>query len=669
MGYAVNFRLDFCDVLGNKCRVDILKKDYTGLVIPFIGSGSAFSVTYKNENDDKFNQITTSEATIGILANVNINLNTFYTEDERTWKVVYYNGSFIANNWNDLRLWNDYTAWEEYTPNVDGSEIKWVGFVMPDSSNEPFLEYPYPFQIKAKDILGTLKDIPYADNTVLIKKVDSLKNVLGECLGRTDLELNFVIGVNTFATSMDSSSVYACPLEQTYIDTNRFIDTNNKPYSVYDVIKHVCDQFTANVQQINGKWYFVDVTEKARDVYNAREYLYTTGFNKVGLVIINSSKTVLPEQLVNRDHSFEREPAYKTVSTYYEYGYLTNQINNGDFNVINPAPLLNPFPGWTAMNGLVVGYGQKSVLTGAGDVLIKNFYALIDNGGFNKSLKSDPVAVLATNQISVSVYVKMTFLRSFVDVDKARVNLILKLTAPGQPDWYWSGANNVWQSGGTGETPTNNIQFRPLGKDLMDGTTLSFAPTYPKYDGFLELYLCGVENKDSVAQGALFEDAKIALDESEYYKSAIGYVDQLVNIGKYSKSPDTTVLLFGDDAHKNRTSWMRTLNAGIFAATTAWFKKADGNANPLPLQKVVARNLLSQYRQSSRRFEGSIRGNFSPIDTLNIPLTVGRFMFVSGTYDARSAIARVVYSEVFAGLFTQFNETPFEDFGDFKGIK
>lgn len=671
MGYGVHYRLDFCDKFGVKQRVDILKKDYTGLVIPFVGSGEPFKYTYKNESENKFNQITTSEATIGIISNPNISLDTFYTEDEREWMIRYYAGEFVANNWDDTRFWDDYMAWEEFRPNDDGSELKWAGFLLPDSASEPFRD-TYQFEIKAKDVLGTLKDVPYANNTVLIKKVDSLKNILGECLRRTDLELNFVIGVNTFETTMDSSTNLSCPLEQTFIDTNRLIDTNNKPYSVYDVILHICNQFTANVQQVGGRWYFIDVTEKARDSYYAREYTYVPlsgSFDKVGSMLINSNKAVLPNQLVNGNHSFEKEPAYKTVSSYYQYGYLANKVNNGNFNVINPSPLINPFPGWTIVGGMEVAYGQKSVLTPQGDILIEDYYLKLKNQ-FNlnpgKFFVSDPISVLTTTKIGLTMAVQLSA------EDRQRpdpgsdyhVQYTFKITLTGteKPTMWWNGKTWV-------DTEAV-VQVDGGYQELYNGTTVSVNIGYPFYSGAITVGLSGVQLRPytSTTIEIYIDEVQVNLDESQYYRSAIGNITQASNIYNYSKSPDPVVLLFGDDENKNRTSWMRVFSGtpGTFKPTKWWKKKGVLSNEFLSLQRIVARNILIQHQRPSRRFEGTLRGDFSPLDTLNIPLTDGKFIFVSGTFYAKSSNVEIVASEVFTEAFTQYSEVLFEDFGDFK---
>lgn len=660
--YGINYRLDFCDVLGVKKRIDILKRDYTGVITPFVGSGNPISLTYHNEQDEKFNQITVSEATIRIISSPVLDLNTFYSEDERMWLVKFYSGDFIGNNWDDTRNWKDVIPWEDFTPN-EGTHLAWTGYLMPDRAREPFKSI-YEFQIEASDVLGTLKTIPYVNpDTTVIKKVDSLKNILIECLNRAELQLNVIISTDTFETTMLQSGNLDCPLEQTYVDTTRFIDGNNKPYSCYDIIKHICNQFTANVKQINGRWYFVDITQYAKTSFTGREY--TSGFSKVGFITISGIKTVEPDNLVNADGTNEKEPAYKIVTSYYQFGRLSNAVFNGDFKFKNPTGSPQIFPGWTAFGGVALGFGQKSITTKEGVTPIEDYYAVITNKNLEAGITSDPISVMETNTINVSVLAKKFDLtggyRKFYSL-----NMMLTLSAPGKPNYYWSGNANKWVLTNT-SAENSYVQLRLSINDfVINGANASFTAGYPVYEGTLRLTIFGVAGEDVEATKAIIDDASIKLDESQYYRSPIGSVTQLVNLDQHSKSPDPVVLMFGDDQNKSRTSWMRN-NAGT--PTQLWVKKGIPGYIPLRLQQIVAKNILTQYQKQSRRFEGSFRGDFMPIDSLIIPLTEGKFMFLSGSFDVKSAISKLVLAEVFTNEFTGFNMTNFDDSGDFKDSK
>lgn len=660
VGYGIRYRLDFCDVFGVKKRIDILKRGYTDRVItPFVGSGNPISIAYK-DSDNKFNQITESEAIVRIISSPLIDLNTFYSDDETTWLVKLYSGDFVGNVWNDLLKWDDIITWEDFTPN-EGTELSWCGFLRPEKTGEPF-QSTFPFQIKASDMLSTLNNVPYANNTALIKKVDSYKNILIECLNRTGLRLNTIIATDVFESSMAWASDLDCSLEQTYIDTNRFIDGNNKPYSCYDIITHICNEFTANVSHVNGKWHFIDRTMFIKNTFVGVEFTPET--SKVGTVTINALKQIVPENIVNADMIIAKEPGYKIVTAYYQYGYLSNKLQNGDFNIVNPLPMTQRFPHWHEFGGLVLGYGQKSVNTGSGTVLIDDYYAVLENKGLDKGFTSDPVSALTTNTIAVSVFVKR-FDSSGSGTDFFRLNMRLTLTGIGQPTYYWSGNANKWVQAETSSEDTF-VQVRVDTNSMINGSSVGFDAGYPVYDGAVTVTIFGVEDKNENARKTIIEDVSIKVDESQYYKSSIGEVTQLTNFGEYSKSPDPLVLLFGDDANKNRTSWMRNASG---VPTLSWFKKGNQNYPAMQLKDVVARNILTQHQKPTRRIDGSFLGEFTPLNALSIPLLIGKFMFLSGTFDVKSATAKLVLAEVFTNNFTGFRSDVFLDKGDFKDTK
>lgn len=98
------FELNFCDSLGNKKRLTIQEVGFDGGITKITGGGSPIIITYKNEEDDKFNPITTSSAVINLMASESINLDTFYTEDEKQWRVTLLDDTEngFVYNWTDF---------------------------------------------------------------------------------------------------------------------------------------------------------------------------------------------------------------------------------------------------------------------------------------------------------------------------------------------------------------------------------------------------------------------------------------------------------------------------------------------------------------------------------------------------------------------------------------
>ena len=47
MAYGVKYRLEFSDVLGYGKKIEILKKDYTGDILPMIGGANPVSISWQ----------------------------------------------------------------------------------------------------------------------------------------------------------------------------------------------------------------------------------------------------------------------------------------------------------------------------------------------------------------------------------------------------------------------------------------------------------------------------------------------------------------------------------------------------------------------------------------------------------------------------------------------
>lgn len=640
--YNVNYRLDFCDKdLKRSCRIDVLKRGYSGSIFYFIGGNEPITLSYKNEDDNKFNQITISQATIELVASNIMSLDTFYTGDEKEYLVKLY---------------------------ISG-DLYWTGFIMPDSAKEPFLTPPYEASLKATDLLATLKTIPYTDNLGLpIKKIDNVKNVILDCLNKTGLNINLVIGINTYEDSY-SKGDSDCPLEQTYIDTNRFIDTNGKAYSCFEILQSLANQFTANLKQVNGAWWFVDIDELRNPSYMVRvfssagakiENNLVSNVRKAGLNLPVETGLKTPLTLSNKDHEKQNIAAYKSVTSYYQFGYLSNDLKNGDLNKINNTNPLCPFDNWHSLGGQPIGYGEKTEIIDNTNLPKPNgdkFASFQNSDGpkpervdVNKGMYSDPISILSTNSTRISFGLGSPLPRRDV-----YTILRVRLTGPDRPTLYYNRDSNSW-----GE------QYRTFGIRVGDTSkteiSCSFQLTPPPYSGFITLYIHGsFENGgSSVWREYYYNNISINFDQNSLNKSPIGAVNICNQLGNYSESPDPVVLLFGDDNERQRTSWMRNV-AGI--PTVSW-------SGGQQLQRIVSKKILTQYQKTSRLFEGTFKGGASPLDIIQIDLTGGSFFFLSGDFAVKSGDAKLSLAELFIPDLVPINDVPtFFDYGDFKDSK
>ena len=71
MAYNTKYRLDFSDVQGHKRRVEILKKDYGGSVLPMIGTDEPVVIEWKAD-DDFYEPLIGSTCTLNLIVTYDV---------------------------------------------------------------------------------------------------------------------------------------------------------------------------------------------------------------------------------------------------------------------------------------------------------------------------------------------------------------------------------------------------------------------------------------------------------------------------------------------------------------------------------------------------------------------------------------------------------------------
>ena len=89
MAYGVKYRLDFEDELGNGKRLDILKDNYTGDILPLVGGAEPVKIKWDGD-DDFYSPIIGSTCNINLYQTDETNYDDFFNEPEREYKVEVY---------------------------------------------------------------------------------------------------------------------------------------------------------------------------------------------------------------------------------------------------------------------------------------------------------------------------------------------------------------------------------------------------------------------------------------------------------------------------------------------------------------------------------------------------------------------------------------------------
>ena len=229
MAYGVKYRLIFSDVLGFGKKVEILKKDYTGDVLPMIGGANPVQISWQS-SDDFYKPIIGSKCTLSLLVTDTIQYDDFYKFDEREYKVVVSYAKSQGEIYADRveadggtcesfecvdNVLNNFETISTYYQNRvidDGGEVEslscvadaitdenfyrwgayWSGFLVVDRYKEKMTTPPFGITINAFDGLGTLNnfDSPISYNNNNAPTLIQAKEKIFEILQNLDLDLD-----------------------------------------------------------------------------------------------------------------------------------------------------------------------------------------------------------------------------------------------------------------------------------------------------------------------------------------------------------------------------------------------------------------------------------------------------------------------------------------------
>ena len=236
MAYGVKYRLIFSDVLGNGKKVEILKKDYTGDVLPIIAGANPVQISWQS-SDDFYKPIIGSKCTLSLLVTDSVSYDDFYKFDEREFKVVVSYAKSQGEIYADRveadggtcesfecvdNVLNNFETISTYYQNrviEDGGEVEslscvadaitddnfyrwgayWSGFLVVDRYKEKLTTPPFGITINAFDGLGTLNnfDAPIAYNNNSAPIYISTKDRIIDILDNLDLDLDIYFATDT----------------------------------------------------------------------------------------------------------------------------------------------------------------------------------------------------------------------------------------------------------------------------------------------------------------------------------------------------------------------------------------------------------------------------------------------------------------------------------------
>jgi len=296
MAYGVKYRLIFSDVLGNGKKVEILKKDYTGDVLPMIGGANPVQISWQS-SDDFYKPIIGSKCTLSLLVTDSVTYDDFYKFDEREYKVVVSyaksQGEIFADRVLDDsgtvesfecvdNVLNDFETISTYYQNRvidDGGDVEslscvadaitddnfyrwgayWSGFLVVDRYKEKLTTTPFGITINAFDGLGTLNNFngPTSYNNNNAPSAPDNLTRIQEILDNLDLDLDIYIATdivfNFIGTNYDFEDYGSLSGLSEITGAGNIVDAKKQ-------LENILNNFNLRIYQSYNRWYIVEAS-------------------------------------------------------------------------------------------------------------------------------------------------------------------------------------------------------------------------------------------------------------------------------------------------------------------------------------------------------------------------------------------------------------------------
>jgi len=640
--YKNAIHAEFCDKNGDTVKIDFQKHVTYGsddpivINVELVGENEdPVVISYKDQGDLKSYPINGSEATFKIVSDENFDLAQMYTEDERAWRVV------ISEAWN------------------------WVGYVIPDSCSEPFQAKPYPVTITATDALGTLKYLPFQnDDGTKIRGMKSDQEVLCLALSKTGLDLNIIIAVNTTETNMYFAPLTfeRSPLTRTYINTMAFIKEDGTAESCYEVIRSIVERWSSRLHQWDGRWQMVNYEELSTGTIQAMEYRSNGDF--IDLFYLGESITA-GKQFIRDVQPAQGEininKALLLSESYYRFGYISNDLNNGDFNIWSTNPTGYP-DGWVPMNGIT---GSTGIRMNNGTPTT-DYYLIIDAGDDDGYFLNDtPVQIRANDLATISFDFFAPTAYNGLFGDRFVFVLVHDIT------------NDRYFVSGKGWTSDYGALYAKYNANEFEANQFTFNYTLAAQDSDFQIQI-GLYNLKAVGTNYTINVNNVAIQPGiaeSAFKPPVGIFNKQTQYAKQTYTKDPILLLHGDEPLETQ----RTSGIQILGASDTFYRSLQWSRVTVPgedesLLHIVANSELRAHQRPYRILTANFVNSYLVGLGINTLLQVDlipdiSFIFISGEFSLKTGNHTLRFAETLTDEVPSYKEEVISDLGETQRVE
>ncbi len=596
MAYGVKYRLEFSDHNEKDKKIEILKNNYVGSVLPMIGTENPCEITWEGD-DDFYSPIKGSKCRLNLFVTNTVSYDNFYEYDEREYQVkISYKDS--SNNY----------------------QTYWIGWLVVDSFSEAITSKPFQISLTAIDGLGTLDSYSMFVDDTSVGLVNA-KQYIYKSLNNLDLQLDIYVSQDIFILNPGATvdSIYDVINIKPYtLQKDKFALNNAKK-----ILEQILKFTNARIFQSFGRWYIINnssysaqsikdasattaqggtiptgirAAEAASLVANNTESIQYVIYNYFGshqsTTTIDALKQV-PSQLLPLDNSLTKE--YLRPLNEFNITHETSQFL--DVNTIKNSGFENGLTEWTTYSSSgTTSPGELSTdFTKQGNNSFKNSQAQTNETGTRKTL-STSVDVLSQSFLSNTLKINTYFdTNAGFNAISFRFRVKIEDTSSGQVRYWNSSTGSGW--GGSDHINIQSVKTGDVWKEFSYN-----LGTYP-ISGTLTVDLFEPYVQNATGLNAIYYD-NITLEfkrlennrETNFFSSIDGFAYQRI---RTTGSNLTGVLEFSDLQLSN--------NNYNNIITTDFIRPRDDNANFIKsVEQIVTQQVINDYRTNLVRYEGKL---------------------------------------------------------------
>mgnify|MGYP006085112797 CR=1 FL=1 len=597
---ALKYWFEFTDVKTIVHRVEISDATFTGDSTQIYGS---CSLDY-SETKDTLEPVRGSGLQIDLEANSALTFYDLYSEEERTFSVVY----------------------------TRANEILFNGWLSPEGIYESLVSDKWIISLDCTDGLGFLANLSYVEDATGVNFVgkQTLLEIVVNCLKRTKTPQNILTSVKIYYDGLDQT---LNTFDNVYFNANRFIkDDKDTIMNCEEVLKSVLEPFGAVITSFKGEW----LIYKPNSLVDFSSQIFFT-YDNLGVALSPIIKTIdfafdLGSQIDNYYPHHANGNQQKTIKSAigayrinYKYGLVKSFFNNLYLRSETTFPLLY-IEEWTIDD-------------------INNLEFPANNLGFRLDIIpfSSPATlstlVLTSDSFNFDAGNIIEFNSSFRfygnnDLFNSRVIVYFRVVLTDGTDTYYLANNGEWINSSNyifEDVRDEVINLKITSNNMPIAGSVKIEIWRP-----LKLEFPGVGDEVLISKCG-FSPAGRELDDIKGENHTFQR-----ELKPSSKIKDVKEVYNGDNPSDTYVGAI--YKADSTTTTDKWTRQ--GAQETEPLLKIMGEERMKMYSKPLQVYKGDVYGYFNYLSLVTINGLTGKFMPTTYSYNALSNITSLELMEV-----------------------